>query len=59
MDKKTAESIKKNRGILRQFTSLNNEIRQLKGRIKKLEKEEKHFTRVENIKEAEIIIHGS
>ena len=35
---KITKSIKENKGILRQLTSLNNEIRQLKGRVRKLEK---------------------
>lgn len=55
MDKKTAELIKKNNGILRQFTSLNNEIKELKGRILKLEKEGDRFTKVEHIKESMVI----
>lgn len=35
---KLTKSIKENKGILRQLTSLNNEIRHLKGRVRKLEK---------------------
>lgn len=43
--------IKKNRGALRQLTYLNNEIKELKDRVKTLELEGSHFQRVENIKE--------
>lgn len=38
MDRLTEEVIKKNSGILRQFTALNNEIKDLKGRVLKLER---------------------
>lgn len=34
---KMNKSIKENKGILRQLTSLNNEIKQLKGRARELE----------------------
>ena len=37
---KITKSIKDNRGILRQLTSLNNEVKELKGRVRKLEKME-------------------
>ena len=37
---KMIKSIKENRGILRQFTSLNNEVKELKGKVRKLEKME-------------------
>ena len=47
--------IKENKGILRQLTSLNNEIKELRGRIKKLEEEGSYFTRAENIKEVRIL----
>jgi predicted nuclease with TOPRIM domain len=50
LNEKIEESIKKNSGILRQFTSLNNEMKDLRGRVKKLEEEGSYFTRVENIK---------
>ena len=43
MDKLTSELIKKNSGILRQFTSLNNEVKELKDRVKKLEKYHEDF----------------
>lgn len=46
MDKPTAELIKKNSGILRQFTSLNNEIKELKGRVKELEEKEDYSYKV-------------
>lgn len=29
--------IKENKGVLRQLTSLNNEVKELKGRVRKLE----------------------
>ena len=40
---KITKSIKENKGILRQLTSLNNEVRQLKGRVRKLEKAKKEI----------------
>ncbi len=43
MDGITIELIEKNKGILRQFTFLNNEIKDLKGRIKKLENSNKIY----------------
>ena len=43
MNEKLAESIKKNKGILRQFTALNNEIEKLKGRVKKLEQRDSYY----------------
>lgn len=52
MDKKTAELIKENKGLLRQLTFLNNKITELEGKVKKLEEEGSYFTRVESIKEA-------
>lgn len=38
MDENLAESIKKNKGVLKQLTFLNNEVKELKGRVKALEK---------------------
>ena len=35
--KKLTKSIKENKGILKQLTSLNNKIKELRGRIRKLE----------------------
>ena len=35
--------IKENKGILRQLTSLNNEVGELKGRIKRLEKRDTYY----------------
>ena len=40
---KITRSIKENKGVLRQLTSLNNEVKELKGRIKKLEKYHEDF----------------
>ena len=47
MDEKLAESIKKNKGLLRQLTCLNNEIKGLKERIKKLEKKDTYYPMTE------------
>ena len=38
MDEKLAGSIKKNKGLLRQLTALNNKVKGLEVRIKELEK---------------------
>ena len=40
---KVTELIKKNKWLLRQLTGLNNEIRQLKGKIGNLEKAKTYF----------------
>ena len=40
---KLTKSIKENKGILRQLTSLNNEVKELKGRVRKLEKTKKEI----------------
>ena len=40
---KITKSIRENRGILRQLTSLNNEIKNLKGRVGELEKTKKEI----------------
>ena len=37
------ESIKKNKNILRQLTSLNNEIKKLNIRVKKLEQKDNYY----------------
>ena len=37
------ELIKKNKGLLRQLTCLNNEVKELKERIKKLEKKDTYY----------------
>lgn len=37
MDKNLGELIKKNKGVLRQLTFLNNEVKELKGKVKALE----------------------
>ena len=51
---KITEYIKKNRWLLRQLTSLNNEVKQLNGRINNLEKAKTYFPftekEIENIK---------
>jgi len=40
---KLTEEINKNKGILRQLASLNNEVRQLKGRVGELEKRDSYY----------------
>ena len=47
MDEKTYELIRKNKGLLRQLTCLNNEVKELKGRIKKLEQEDTYYPMTE------------
>ena len=37
------ESIKKNKNVLRQLTSLNNEIKKLNVRVKKLEQKDNYY----------------
>ena len=43
MNEKLSDSIKKNKGILRQLTSLNNEIKELKRRVRKLEQKDTYY----------------
>ena len=43
MNENLEELIKKNKGILRQLTSLNNKIKKLKIRIKKLEQKGSYY----------------
>jgi len=53
MNEKLAESIKKNKGLLRQLTSLNNELKKLKSRIKALEQRDDCYPtekEIENLK---------
>ena len=47
MDKKTDELIRKNKGLLRQLTCLNNEVKELKERVRKLEKKDSYYPDVE------------
>ena len=54
MDKNLEESIKKNKSILRQLTSLNNEIKGLKIRVKKLEQKYSYYPTEEEIKDIKI-----
>jgi len=48
------ESIKKNKRILRQLTSLNNEIKGLKIRVKKLEQKDSSYPIEEEIKNIKV-----
>ena len=50
MDKQLANLIKKNRGILRQLTYLNNEVEELRGKVEELEKKESYYPNAEEIK---------
>ena len=43
MDERTAESIKKNSGLLRQLTFMNNQLKEVKNRVKKLEDSNKIY----------------
>jgi len=40
---KITELIKKNKWLLRQLTSLNNEVKELRDRVKKLEKRDTYY----------------
>ena len=46
--------IKKNKGILRQLTALNNEVKKLKGRIKALEQRDSYYPTEEEIKNIKV-----
>jgi len=48
------ESIKKNKGILRQLTSLNNEIKKLNIRVNKLEQVQTYYPTEEEIRNIKI-----
>ena len=48
------ESIKKNKGILRQLTSLNNEIKELKIRVRKLEQKDSYYPTEEEVKKIKV-----
>jgi len=50
MDEQLSNLIKKNRGILRQLTYLNNEVKELRGKVKKLEQKESYYPNAEEIK---------
>ena len=43
MDEKIAKLIKENKGILRQLTCLNSELKELKGKVKALEQRESYY----------------
>jgi len=47
---KLDKSIKENKGILRQLTALNNEVRELKDKVKKLEQRESYYPNEEEIR---------
>ncbi|GAI77302.1 unnamed protein product [marine sediment metagenome] len=49
MDEKVAERIKNNKGILRQLTALNNEVKELKSRVKALEKRDSCYLTEEEL----------
>ena len=50
MEKQLADLIKENKGILRQLTYLNNEVKELRGKIKKLEQKDSYYPDKEEIK---------
>ena len=54
MDEQLSNLIKKNRGILRQLTYLNNEVKELRGKVKKLEQKESYYPNAEEIKKMPI-----
>lgn len=41
--------IKENRGVLRQLTHLNNEVKELRGKVKKLEERDSYYPNKEEI----------
>lgn len=47
MDKNTDELIKKNKGLLRQLTCLNNEVKELKEKVRKLEQKNTYYPMTE------------
>lgn len=59
MDKKVIleNLIKENRGALRQLTYLNNEIKELKDRVRKLEEEDSHIT-IKQVKKHKILFNN-
>ena len=54
MNEKLSDSIKKNKGILKQLTSLNNEIKGLKIRVKKLEQKDSYYPTEGEIKDIKV-----
>jgi len=50
MEEQLANLIKENKGILRQLTYLNNEVKKLKGRIFQLEQKNSYYPNVEEIR---------
>jgi len=50
MEEQLANLIKENKGILRQLTYLNNEVKKLKGRIFQLEQKDSYYPNVEEIR---------
>ena len=52
MNENLAKLIKENKGLLRQLTTINNEIKELKERVKKLEQKDTYcLTKEELLKE--------
>ena len=43
MNEKIAKLIKENKGILRQLTCLNSEVKKLKGKVKALEQRDSYY----------------
>ena len=54
MNENLEELIKKNKGILRQLTALNNEMNELKGRVEALEKRNSCYPTKEEIKKIKV-----
>ena len=46
--------IKENKGILRQLTFLNNEVKEMRGKIKKLEQKDSYYPNAEEIRTIKI-----
>ena len=50
MEKQLANLIKENKGILRQLTYLNNEVKELQGKVKKLEQRDSYYPNAEELR---------
>jgi len=48
------ELIKKNKGILRQLTALNNEVKELKSRVEELEKRDSCYLTEEELSKEKV-----
>ena len=54
MKKQLTDLIKENKGILRQLITLNNEMKELRGRVRKLEQKDSYYSIQEEIKNIKV-----